>query len=1044
MFTARLAIVIKDVPKQDRAGIVQEFKSKFAKIVSSEGDNNFISRLYQGQMSILPWPIFNEPGFYTALTGTNMKSFYSYLSNWSLPPCYRYLDASKPKFGTARIFLPTVKTIMAKLKVCDWSSLDDNMVRNRALTTRFLIKQVIATGMEEVEPTIEPLKNRESGAIIEDKPATFLDVFGELEMAFDDHEIMPDSGFILLSESNILFRDLSSQVRSFFESNAQERSTALEDAEWYELYTTFVEFIVDRRIGRARQWFSVNTARFPSDHTEIAAASYELEQESEKLVATWSLCGLTCATCNLRCLDQSDHLDEHDCFTNHYCHHNCYFAEEHNLAHETSEAIQIPLCKLLAGHDGFHVCRDSDHLCGESCALYGRSNCQSTCTKPIGHEDESHQCASRIHYCGEPCSLRDVKDSKAGSQFSCNNACTVSYGEPHEIHQCENDTACPLRCCMPQCNKKCSSTDHFHALNNLAEHHICGEEHQCFEECECDGICEIKIQPQAQEESYVNKHGTFTYTKSHELIYIAILQWEQTSKRITCYMKIPAGQLTHTGKHVHAPIDNIFHASKCITKRLRSSFLSVFAKRNAPIVRTTVHFRMVIGRWSTTQATLYLDTVIKMALSFPLYSGNMIQTVFSAVDDEFEHEGFKFNTGDRGSAFLCKMFCKSLGRHRHVDYCKSEEHASCNTEGTQHITKRIDPNPDRAKDYVKHALYWKRTGFKDPYTKEEQEIFGKCDALCCSEEHQLKANQNASGTGGDGAMNFVAPTKSYCELPIFHSPFPRGTAPPNGVGYVSADGHHFKCRNPAGASSSFHIIFAVDRSASMKNKDVRPLHHSPIANLLRPRHDNRLGAVYDAVYRFMEARQTTSRNRAAGGSELTSNDRVSLLLFNEKATTVFVNRPIVEHTELMAEMLKYHAMEGTFFGAGIRRATEILVQHHDPSRIPFIIFLSDGGSNYPRKELQQLFQSAVRVGAMPFLSTVLFGCGAKTNDSMLKSISDFADNQHKLRANPQQQGTSNEKLRCQFYNALDTIQLVEHFTGIAQSLKEHKPALLQG
>ncbi|RUS31757.1 hypothetical protein BC938DRAFT_477151 [Jimgerdemannia flammicorona] len=161
---------------------------------------------------------------------------------------------------------------MAKLKVCDWSSLDDNMVRNRALTTRFLIKQVIATGMEEVEPTIEPLK---SGAIIEDKPATFLDVF----------------------------------VRSFFESNAQERSTALEDAEWYELYTTFVEFIVDRRIGRARQWFSVNTARFPSDHTEIAAASYELEQESEKL---------------------------------------------HNLAHETSEAIQIPLCKLLAGHDGFH------------------------------------------------------------------------------------------------------------------------------------------------------------------------------------------------------------------------------------------------------------------------------------------------------------------------------------------------------------------------------------------------------------------------------------------------------------------------------------------------------------------------------------------------------------------------------------------------------------------------------------------------------------------------------------------------------------------
>ncbi|RUS26295.1 hypothetical protein BC938DRAFT_470963 [Jimgerdemannia flammicorona] len=53
MFTARLAIVIKDVAKPDRAGIVAEFRSKFEETVRKEADRNFISQLYQGELSIL-------------------------------------------------------------------------------------------------------------------------------------------------------------------------------------------------------------------------------------------------------------------------------------------------------------------------------------------------------------------------------------------------------------------------------------------------------------------------------------------------------------------------------------------------------------------------------------------------------------------------------------------------------------------------------------------------------------------------------------------------------------------------------------------------------------------------------------------------------------------------------------------------------------------------------------------------------------------------------------------------------------------------------
>ncbi|RUS20055.1 hypothetical protein BC937DRAFT_86493 [Endogone sp. FLAS-F59071] len=51
-------------------------------------------------------------------------------------------------------------------------------------------------------------------------------------------------------------------------------------------------------------------------------------------------------------------------------------------------------------------------------------------------------------------------------------------------------------------------------------------------------------------------------------------------------------------------------------------------------------------------------------------------------------------------------------KHLHMpQFCKSRERpANCNAEGTHYITKALKPNPHRPKDFVKHSLYWKRTG----------------------------------------------------------------------------------------------------------------------------------------------------------------------------------------------------------------------------------------------------------------------------------------------------------------------------------------------
>ncbi len=57
--------------------------------------------------------------------------------------------------------------------------------------------------------------------------------------------------------------------------------------------------------------------------------------------------------------------------------------------------------------------------------------------------------------------------------------------------------------------------------------------------------------------------------------------------------------------------------------------------------------------------------------------------------------------------------------------------------------------------------------------------------------------------GPEAALAAVPP--SYCNLNLFHAPLEGGQPPPDDFGYVSADGHHFNCRNPADMLPAFHL-----------------------------------------------------------------------------------------------------------------------------------------------------------------------------------------------------------------------------------------------
>ena len=81
-----------------------------------------------------------------------------------------------------------------------------------------------------------------------------------------------------------------------------------------------------------------------------------------------------------------------------------------------------------------------------------------------------------------------------------------------------------------------------------------------------------------------------------------------------------------------------------------------------------------------------------------------------------ELEGRKFSSDDEGAPMMCNLVCSSMGRHVHIDYCRSEDGARCSGDELQHINARMIPDPDKPKDATTHGLYWRRMGMLDPFS----------------------------------------------------------------------------------------------------------------------------------------------------------------------------------------------------------------------------------------------------------------------------------------------------------------------------------------
>jgi hypothetical protein len=126
----------------------------------------------------------------------------------------------------------------------------------------------------------------------------------------------------------------------------------------------------------------------------------------------------------------------------------------------------------------------------------------------------------------------------------------------------------------------------------------------------------------------------------------------------------------------------------------------------------------------------------------------------------------------------------------------------------------------------------------------------------------------------------------------------------------------------------------VFRSSSMSYNDRQPLADAPMTNQIRQSANNRLGAVYSALYSFWSSRHVAvTANRQAVGAR---RDAYSFILFNERPTQVLTNDFTSTPDQLLGTVLRHQASGGTNFTEALRTGQTTMEQNWTTER--FAIF----------------------------------------------------------------------------------------------------------
>ncbi|KAH9171589.1 hypothetical protein EDB89DRAFT_1906868 [Lactarius sanguifluus] len=387
--------------------------------------------------------------------------------------------------------------------------------------------------------------------------------------------------------------------------------------------------------------------------------------------------------------------------------------------------------------------------------------------------------------------------------------------------------------------------------------------------------------------------------------------------------------------------------------------------------------------------------------------GSMSQTRWAldesdSDDTSVELEGRKFSSNDEGGPMLCNM--------------------------------RISPDPDEAKDWITHALHWRRMGFKGDCGLRFHPIYFSPISLqirILAKTRQISQSgaEHTAEKGGASAQ------PSGCMLPLFHAPL---STAPRGHGYVSNDGHHFACKNPGTLQASFHVIFAIDLSKSMARSDRRPLPNAAGSPLITRMANNRLGAVISSLYSFWTARQAAvSQHAQLGGHR---RDAYSIIFFSRTPMICVQNDFTSTPDELLTACLRYKPYENENYTLAVEKAQAIMTSNWSTERAPVLIFLSDGESHIGDQPVSNICRAAMTYSIyarMP-LSFHAVSFGPENRSAVLRRMVQIA--QEVENSAPRHALTN--VITSSFSRALDTVELTATFQGFANSLTKTRGSLL--
>ena len=115
----------------------------------------------------------------------------------------------------------------------------------------------------------------------------------------------------------------------------------------------------------------------------------------------------------------------------------------------------------------------------------------------------------------------------------------------------------------------------------------------------------------------------------------------------------------------------------------------------------------------------------------------------------------------------------------------------------------------------------------------------------------------------------------------------------------------------------------------MSSSDRIPLAGAPMTSLIMQYANNRLGAVYSALYGFWSARH------AAGSRVGARCDAYSIILFEFATTPILINDLTRTPDQLLDVMLRYQAGGGTNFSEALRAGGAVMEQNWSTERLVF-------------------------------------------------------------------------------------------------------------